>query len=67
MMLDLFASLLSGGLNTFLIGKKEEEHAISQLFMVFDMEAKIEEERIEETVESIHSAERVDSEQKPTY
>ncbi|MFP4198610.1 MAG: 3-dehydro-L-gulonate 2-dehydrogenase, partial [Halanaerobium sp.] len=67
LMLDLFASLLSGGLNTFLIGKKEKEHSVSQLFLVFDMEGKIEKERIEETVDSIHSAERVDPEQKPTY
>ncbi len=67
MMLDLFSALLSGGLNTFLIGKKEKEHAISQLFLVFDMEEKIEEERIEETVDSIHSAERVDPKQKPSY
>jgi len=56
-----------GDLNTFLIGKKEKEHAISQLFLVFDMEEKIEEERIEETVDSIHSAERVDPKQKPSY
>lgn len=66
-MLDLFASLLSNGLNTFLIGQKEKEYALSQLFMVFDMEGKIEEERVEETVNSIHAAERVDSEEKPTY
>lgn len=66
-MLDLFASLLSNGLDTFLIGKKEKEYALSQLFLVFDMEGKIEQERIEETVESIHSAERVDPDQKPTY
>jgi 3-dehydro-L-gulonate 2-dehydrogenase len=67
MMFDLFASLLSGGLNTFLIGKKEKEYAISQLFMVFDMEDKINEETIEQTVDSVHSAERVDPEQRPTY
>lgn len=67
MMLDLFASLLSGGLSTFLIGKKEKEHAVSQLFMVFDMEDKINEETTEQTVDSVHSAERVDPEQKPTY
>jgi 3-dehydro-L-gulonate 2-dehydrogenase len=66
-MLDLFASLLSGGLNTFLIGKKEKEHAVSQLFLVFDLAGKIEEKRIEETVNSIHSAERVVPEEKPTY
>ncbi len=66
-MLDLFASLLSNGLDTFLIGQKEREYALSQLFLVFDMEEKIEKERIEETVESIHSAERVDPDQKATY
>ncbi|RCW56496.1 MULTISPECIES: 3-dehydro-L-gulonate 2-dehydrogenase [Halanaerobium] len=66
-MLDLFASLLSNGLDTFLIGQKEREYALSQLFLVFDMEGKIEEERIEETIDSIHSAERVDPEARPTY
>ncbi|WP_232835121.1 3-dehydro-L-gulonate 2-dehydrogenase [Pleomorphovibrio marinus] len=33
MMLDLIASLLSGGLSTHEIGKLEEEHAISQFFL----------------------------------
>lgn len=33
MMLDLIASLLSGGLATMDIGKLEEEHAISQFFL----------------------------------
>lgn len=66
-MLDLFAALLSNGLNTFLIGEKEREYALSQLFLVFDMEGKIEENRIEETIDSIHSAERVDPKKKPRY
>jgi len=56
MMMDLYASLLSSGLNTFRIGKGREEKNVSQLFITFDMSEKMNKELIEETIDYIHEA-----------
>lgn len=39
LLLDLVATLLSGGRSTAQIGQEEEEYAISQVFLVFDVAA----------------------------
>ena len=51
-LLDMIVALLSGGLTTSDIGKLEEEHALSQLFVAFDLDQLTEKESRQRIVNS---------------
>ncbi len=71
LMLDLIATILSGGNSTYLIGKNGGERNISQTFIAIDL-AKLPEQNsiyrsVNETIEDLHSAEPVEEDGKIYY
>lgn len=70
-MLDMISMILSGGNSTYEIGKYEAETGISQVFIAFDT-SKLSNgseiaENVENTINYIHSAERMDENTKIRY
>lgn len=53
LLLDILASIVSGGLSTFEISQKEAEYSLSQVFIVISLENLYNRERIETTVNDI--------------
>ena len=53
LLLDIIASVVSGGLSTFEISQKEAEYALSQIFIAVDLKNLSNQERIETTVNGI--------------
>jgi 3-dehydro-L-gulonate 2-dehydrogenase len=53
LLLDIMASVVSGGLSTFEISHKEAEYALSQVFIAIDLKNLSNQERIETTVNDI--------------
>ena len=53
LLLDIIASVVSGGLSTFEISKKEAESALSQVFIAIDIKNLSNQERIEITINDI--------------
>ncbi len=53
LLLDIMASIVSGGLPTFEISQKEAEYSLSQVFIVISLENLSNRERIEATVNDI--------------
>ena len=70
-LLDMIVALLSGGLTTSDIGKLEEEHALSQLFVAFDLDQLTEKESrqriIKSVLESVINCDPKDPDQKVYY
>jgi 3-dehydro-L-gulonate 2-dehydrogenase len=53
LLLDILASIVSGGLSTFEISQKEAEYSLSQVFIVISLKNLYNRERIETTVNDI--------------
>jgi 3-dehydro-L-gulonate 2-dehydrogenase len=53
LLLDIMASVVSGGLSTFEISQKEAEYALSQVFIAIDLKNLSDQERIETIVNDI--------------
>jgi 3-dehydro-L-gulonate 2-dehydrogenase len=53
LLLDILATLLSGGLSTYEISKKEAEHSVSQVFIAIDLSQLRETSAINQTLQGI--------------
>jgi len=70
-MLDLMVSLLSGGKSTPEIGELEEEHALSQFFMAFDLDQLSDKDSrqvaIQSILESVTGCKSIDKDQEVRF